>query len=236
MIGFLATTGLPDAIQLGGLVIFTIIVAFHGVLFFVLHTIRSKVIRQQCIRLYRIVTCRKKPHQNPGSIGTSSQLGTTRRVSVESTWGTLPTGLSSTRRTSTSSTTSASSDFGTLRPQIPPSLAEVPEEEVEVEEESCRLSPQPEAAMESTTGGRGSLVLSNVALTEELEQVDLEAEGRGSLVLSNVALTEELEQVDLEAEGRDSLVIPNVALEISAVGQDEGEGDCRDSSPSLSSV
>ena len=206
VIGFLATTGLPEAIRLGGLIIFTVIVAFHGVFFFLLHTARSKDIRQHCLLLYHIVTCQSK---KPGSIGTSSYQGTARRVSTSST---PPTGPTSTRRTSTSSTASVSSDFGTLRPQIPPSLAEVPEEEEEVEEESCRLSPQPKAAMESTTGGRGSLVMSNVALTEEIELVDLEA-GK-----------------------RDSLVVTNLALETAMVGQDEGEGERRDSTPNLSSL
>ena len=69
VIGFLATTGLPEAVRLGGLIIFTTLVSFHGVLFFLLHTLRSRKLRKQCKNLYYNATCKKTTPKRSKNIG-----------------------------------------------------------------------------------------------------------------------------------------------------------------------
>ena len=222
MIGFLATTDVvPKAVQLIGLIIFTILVAFHGVLFFLLHTLRSKEIQSQCSHLYHIITCRKTTHHTSGYLSTSSQQDTPRHLSIGSISGTWQTEQSSIRHMSSVSVRSAlvSSDDTTFQPQFP-TLVMVPEEEEEEEEEEIqRLSTQPV----SEVRGRGSLVLPNMALTEEIEHEELEVRGRSSPV---AMLTGELAYEELEAGGWGSMVLANLATltedETAAVVQDEG--------------
>lgn len=213
VIGFLATTGLPDAVQLGGLIIFTILVSFHGTFLFILHTVRSKEIREECKKLFYTITRQKRTSQKQvhSHVGSTSQQGTHYRSSISS-GTTAPTRLSY----RTSATLSiASSGSGTIRPQLP-SLTDVPEE-IELGEQFLPQHPRVER--------QGSLIIANMG-TDEAD------DGVGSYHGSTPSLWSAKEEGDVEAahtifinygvdrpgvERQSSVIIPSMG------GEDEDE-------------
>ena len=148
VIGFLATTGLPEAVQLGGLIIFTILVSFHGVFLFILHTVRSREIREECKKLFYTITRQKEAYQKQvqSRIVSTSQKSTRRHSNISG--GTVPTRLSY----RTSATISTVSSEGTIRRQFP-SLTEVPEE--------IELQPRVEQ--------QASLIIANMGTDEAVD-------------------------------------------------------------------
>ena len=125
IIGFLAS--LPGVLGRIGVIVFTILVSFHGVLLFILHTLRSQEVRQMFRKWIYIMTCRKdvsrkKPDTTSSGPKSSHRSSRPTGGTLSSNTGTLE--QPNYRRTSN---TSSISNSDTLRRQFPTLMRHYPD-------------------------------------------------------------------------------------------------------------